>query len=87
MNKDQIRNVLNLIFMIVAVVGVVIYLTDDKTKGIIVILIAMCFKMAEALRWRKLPCECLINENKIISPAAHDAGRQTSDGSGHLSTD
>ena len=48
MNKDQIRNVLNLIFMIVAVVGVVIYLTDDRTKGIIVILIAMCFKMTEA---------------------------------------
>ena len=44
MNKDQIRNVLNLIFMIVAVVGVVIYLTDDKTKGIIVILIAICFR-------------------------------------------
>ena len=40
--------ILNLIFMIVAVVGVVIYLTDDRTKGIIVILIAMCFKMAEA---------------------------------------
>ena len=48
MNKDRIRNVLNLIFMIVAAVGVIIYLTDDKTKGIIVILIAMCFKMAEA---------------------------------------
>ena len=48
MSKDAIRNILNLIFMIVAVVGVVIYLTDDRTKGIIVILIAMCFKMAEA---------------------------------------
>ena len=47
MNKDRIRNVLNLIFMIVAVVGVVIYLTDDKMKGTIIILIAMCFKMAE----------------------------------------
>jgi hypothetical protein len=34
--------------MVVDVVGVVIYLTDDKTKGIIVILIAMCFKMTEA---------------------------------------
>jgi hypothetical protein len=48
MNKDRIRQVLNLIFMIVAVVGVVIYLTDDKMKGTIIILIAMCFKMAEA---------------------------------------
>ena len=48
MNKDQIRNVLNLIFMIVAVVGVIIYLRGDSMKGTIVILIAMCFKMAEA---------------------------------------
>ena len=48
MSKDAIRNILNLIFMIVAVVGVIIYLKDDQTKGTIVILIAMCFKMAEA---------------------------------------
>ena len=48
MSKDGIRNILNLIFMIVAAVGVIIYLTDDRMKGIIVILIAMCFKMAEA---------------------------------------
>ena len=48
MNKDQIRNVLNLIFMIVAVVGVIIYLRGGNMKGTIVILIAMCFKMAEA---------------------------------------
>ena len=48
MNKDRIRQVLNLIFMIVAVVGVIIYLKDDQTKGTIVILTAMCFKMAEA---------------------------------------
>ena len=48
MNKHQLRNVLNLIFMIVAVVGVIIYLRGDNMKGTIVILIAMCFKMAEA---------------------------------------
>ncbi|MBR5748057.1 MAG: hypothetical protein IKY01_04630 [Prevotella sp.] len=48
MNKDRIRNVLNLIFMIMAVIGVIIYLTKDKMTGTYVILIAMCFKMAEA---------------------------------------
>ena len=48
MSKDHIRNILNLIFMIMAILGVIIYLTDDQAKGIIVILIAMCFKMAEA---------------------------------------
>ena len=41
MNKDRIRNVLNLIFMIMAVIGVIIYLTKDKMTGTYVILIAM----------------------------------------------
>ena len=48
MNKDRIRNVLNLIFMIMAVIGVIIYLTKYMMRGTYVILIAMCFKMAEA---------------------------------------
>jgi hypothetical protein len=48
MSKDQIRNVLNIIFMIGAVVGVYFYLKVDRIQGIYIILIAMCFKMAEA---------------------------------------
>ena len=48
MNKDKIRNWLNLIFMIGAVIGVICYLTKDKTAGTYIILIAMCFKIAES---------------------------------------
>ena len=38
----------SIIFMIGAVVGVYYYLSVDEIKGIYIILIAMCFKMAEA---------------------------------------
>lgn len=48
MNKDKIRNILNIIFMIGAVVGVIWYLTSDKTIGTYIILISMCFKIAES---------------------------------------
>ena len=48
MSRDKIRNILNIIFMIGAVVGVYYYLSVDEIKGIYIILIAMCFKMAEA---------------------------------------
>ena len=48
MNKDKIRNWLNLIFMIGAVIGVIWYLTKDKTVGTYIILTAMCFKIAES---------------------------------------
>jgi hypothetical protein len=48
MNKDKIRNILNIIFMIGAVIGVVYYLTVDKTAGTLIILTAMCFKIAES---------------------------------------
>ncbi len=54
MNKDQIRNWLNIIFMIMAVVGVIYYLTKDRTVGTYIILFSMCFKIAEsALRMIK----------------------------------
>lgn len=54
--KDRffaIRNVLNLLFMVTAVVGVVIYCTnDDKTVGTVVVLAAMAMKIVEcALRF------------------------------------
>lgn len=43
-----IRNILNIIFMIGAVVGVIFYFfTQKETLGIIIILTAMFFKMAE----------------------------------------
>lgn len=50
---NAIRNVLNLLFMVVAVVGVVIYCTNaDKTTGTIVVLAAMALKIVEcALRF------------------------------------
>lgn len=43
----MVRQILNLIFMIGAVIGVIIYLTGSSTTGIIVILAAMVFKIAE----------------------------------------
>lgn len=48
MSKDQIRNILNIIFMIMAVVGVIWYLTKDKTIGTYITLFSMCFKIAES---------------------------------------
>lgn len=48
MSKDQIRNILNIIFMIMAVVGVIWYFTKDKTIGTYIILFSMCFKIAES---------------------------------------
>lgn len=54
--KDRffaVRNVLNLLFMITAIVGVVIYCTSaDKTMGTIVVLASMALKIIEcALRF------------------------------------
>lgn len=51
MNKDKIRNILNLIFMIGAVVGVILYLQKNEQThmmGLYIILISMCFKIAES---------------------------------------
>jgi hypothetical protein len=53
--KDQmlpVRQWLNIIFMIGAIVGVCIYFFANQTTGTIVILVAMIFKMVEcALRF------------------------------------
>lgn len=43
----MLRQVLNIIFMIGAVAGVIIFLTGSQTVGTIVILAAMVFKIAE----------------------------------------
>ncbi len=48
MSKDHILNWLNMIFMVMAVVGVIVYLTKDRMTGTYIILIAMCFKIAES---------------------------------------
>ena len=43
-----LRNALNIIFMVLAVVGVVVYLcADNSTIGVYIILAAMVFKMVE----------------------------------------
>lgn len=51
MNKDKIRNWLNLIFMIGAIVGVILFLQKNEEThqmGLYIILISMCFKIAES---------------------------------------
>lgn len=48
--KDQMfvfRNILNIIFMILAVVGVVVYIFSDERIGIYIVLTAMAFKITE----------------------------------------
>ena len=57
MNKDQIRNVLNIIFMIGAIVGVAFFLSKNEEKhnlGLYIILFSMVIKITEsALRMMK----------------------------------
>lgn len=48
--SDQLlgfRNVLNIIFMILAIVGVVVYLWIDSTIGTYIVIGGMAFKMVE----------------------------------------
>ncbi|MGI6232947.1 MAG: hypothetical protein ACOYJF_08890 [Prevotella sp.] len=45
----KLRNVLNIIFMLGAIVGIIIYFTVGQTPGIIVVLCAMLFKMVESV--------------------------------------
>ncbi len=44
----KLRNLLNIIFMLGAIVGLVIYFLGHQQAGIIVILFSMVFKMAES---------------------------------------
>jgi hypothetical protein len=48
MNMDVIRNWLNIIFMLGAVVGLCLYFFHSKELGIYVILVSMVVKFAEA---------------------------------------
>ncbi len=43
----RLRNVLNTIFILGAIVGVIVYLCGDQTVGTIIILAAMVFKIVE----------------------------------------
>ena len=51
MSKDQIRNILNLIFMIGAIVGLYFFVSKNEERhnlGLYIILFSMCFKIAES---------------------------------------
>ncbi len=51
MSKDQIRNLLNIIFMIGAIVGVILYLQKNEQThmlGLYVILCSMAVKIVES---------------------------------------
>lgn len=49
-----LRQILNVIFMLVAVAGCVVYVKVDNRMGAVIIIIGMAFKMAEcALRFKK----------------------------------
>jgi hypothetical protein len=55
MNINTIRNWLNAIFMLGAVVGLIFYFTHHKETGIYIILISMVIKFFEAaLRMLKI---------------------------------
>lgn len=43
-----VRNILNILFMLVAGIGVYIYICQDEMKGTVVIIFGMLFKMAES---------------------------------------
>lgn len=57
MSKDQIRNWLNIIFMIMAVIGIYFFLSKNEDKhmtGLYIILAAMTVKIIEsAMRMMK----------------------------------
>lgn len=45
----RLRNLLNIIFMLGAIVGVAVYMLSDRTVGTVVILVAMLFKIVECV--------------------------------------
>lgn len=45
----KIRNILNIIFILGAVIGVLLYVYSSQTVGTIVILISMVFKIIECI--------------------------------------
>lgn len=45
----RLRNILNLIFMLGALIGVLVYFQWDKQTGTIIILVSMVFKIVECV--------------------------------------
>lgn len=43
-----LRNILNIVFMLVAIVGVIIYMSVDKEIGMYIVLISIPFKITES---------------------------------------
>ena len=82
--KDKIRNVLNIIFMIGAVVGVIYWLKVDQTKGTLIIMTAMCFKIAESsMRMMKVILFLLAIHGSLFTASAQDTFNQM-DASGNV---
>lgn len=48
-NHLKLRNMLNIIFMLLAVVGVIVYFFINSSVGTIIVLVSMGFKMAECI--------------------------------------
>ncbi len=51
MNKKQIRNWLNIIFMVMAVIGVIMFLSKNEMthmRGLYILLLALCVKITES---------------------------------------
>lgn len=44
----KIRNALNIIFMLTAVAGVIVYMSSDKETGMFIVLAAIPFKITES---------------------------------------
>ncbi len=47
-NHLRLRNILNVVFMLLAVVGLIVYLHADETVGAIIILVGVVFKIVES---------------------------------------
>jgi len=47
-NHLALRNVLNVIFMLLAIVGAAVYYWSDHTTGAIILLVAVVFKIVES---------------------------------------
>lgn len=47
-NHLRLRNVLNIIFMLLAIIGAAVYYWSDHTTGAIILLVAVVFKIVES---------------------------------------
>lgn len=47
-NHLRLRNVLNVMFMLLAVIGLIVYWRSDQTVGAVIILVGVVFKIVES---------------------------------------